>query len=434
MCPTVTIIVPIYNAEKTLRRCVDSVLNQEYSDFELLLVNDGSQDSSGDICREYEKADSRIHLIDKPNTGVSDSRNMAISMARGTYLQFLDSDDWITPNATRLFVETAEKYHCDMVISDFYRVSGERVSPKGDIDEDCVLTLEEFAAHMIENPADFYYGVLWNKLYRRDIIENNRLRMNDEISWCEDFMFNLEYMRHCNVFFALKVPVYYYVKTKGSLASQGGNISKAIKMKLMVFDYYNNFYKHILTEEDYEKNQLQVYRFLVDAASDGAVPPSILPGTKKLGEERSRALSATLSGEGIQNEQYRSRKLLDYYLEPLALKNGLSLEEIRLIFNLAQPHCSTTLKELADFTQMTPRHLSSLLQRLSRKSLLKAESRRGGRKLSITFLPAGEIILDELAQVQSNYENACFDGFTEDELIRYGCLTDKIKQNILKIL
>lgn len=247
-------------------------------------------------------------------------------------------------------------------------------------------------------------------------------------------MFNLEYMRHCNVFFALKVPVYYYVKTKGSLASQGGNISKAIKMKLMVFDYYNNFYKHILTEEDYEKNQLQVYRFLVDAASDGAVPPSILPGTKKLGEERSRALSATLSGEGIQNEQYRSRKLLDYYLEPLALKNGLSLEEIRLIFNLAQPHCSTTLKELADFTQMTPRHLSSLLQRLSRKSLLKAESRRGGRKLSITFLPAGEIILDELAQVQSNYENACFDGFTEDELIRYGCLTDKIKQNILKIL
>ena len=434
MCPTVTIIVPIYNAEKTLRRCVDSVLNQEYSDFELLLVNDGSQDSSGDICREYEKADSRIHLIDKPNTGVYDSRNMAISMARGTYLQFLDSDDWITPNATRLFVETAEKYHCDMVISDFYRVSGERVSPKGDIDEDCVLTLEEFAAHMIENPADFYYGVLWNKLYRRDIIENNRLRMNDEISWCEDFMFNLEYMRHCNVFFALKVPVYYYVKTKGSLASQGGNISKAIKMKLMVFDYYNNFYKHILTEEDYEKNQLQVYRFLVDAASDGAVPPSILPGTKKLGEERSRALSATLSGEGIQNEQYRSRKLLDYYLEPLALKNGLSLEEIRLIFNLAQPHCSTTLKELADFTQMTPRHLSSLLQRLSRKSLLKAESRRGGRKLSITFLPAGEIILDELAQVQSNYENACFDGFTEDELIRYGCLTDKIKQNILKIL
>ena len=244
MCPMVTIIVPVYNAEKTLRRCIDSVLDQEFSDFELLLVNDGSKDSSGSICQEYAQKDSRIRLLDKPNTGVSDSRNQAISLARGTYLQFLDSDDWITPNATKLFVEAAEKYHCDMVISDFYRVSGERVSPKGDIDEDCVLTLEEFASHMIENPADFYYGVLWNKLYRRDIIEKHQLRMNNEISWCEDFMFNLEYMRYCNVFFALKVPVYYYVKTKGSLASQGGNISKAIKMKLMVFDYYNNFYKH----------------------------------------------------------------------------------------------------------------------------------------------------------------------------------------------
>lgn len=321
-----------------------------------------------------------------------------------------------------------------MVISDFYRVSGERVSPKGDIDEDCVLTLEEFASHMIENPADFYYGVLWNKLYRRDIIENHQLRMDTEISWCEDFMFNLEYMRYCNVFFALKVPVYYYVKTKGSLASQGGNISKAIKMKLMVFEYYNNFYKHVFTEEDYEKNQLQVYRFLLDAASDGSVPPSILPGTKKLGEERSRAITATLSGEGIQNEQYRSRKLLDYYLEPLAQKNNLTLEEIRLMFDLAQPHCSTTLKELADFTQMTPRHLSGLLQKLTRKALLKAESHRGGRNLSLSFLPAGEMLREDLAQVQSNYEKACFDGFTEDELVQYGCLADKIKQNILKRL
>ena len=263
MYPMVTIIVPVYNAEKTLRRCIDSVLDQEFSDFELLLVNDGSKDSSGSICREYAQKDSRIRLLDKPNTGVSDSRNQAISLAKGTYLQFLDSDDWITPNATKLFVETAEKYHCDMVISDFYRVSGERVSPKGDIDEDCVLTLEEFASHMIENPADFYYGVLWNKLYRRDIIENHQLRMDTEISWCEDFMFNLEYMRYCNVFFALKVPVYYYVKTKGSLASQGGNISKAIKMKLMVFEYYNNFYKHVFTEEDYEKNQLQVFCWML---------------------------------------------------------------------------------------------------------------------------------------------------------------------------
>lgn len=148
-----------------------------------------------------------------------------------------------------------------MVISDFYRVVGERLSPKGDIEEEGVLTREEFAAHMMENPADFYYGVLWNKLYRRDIVEEHKLRMDTDISWCEDFMFNLEYIRYAKVFYALHAPIYYYVKRKGSLASQGINISKTVKMKLNVFEYYNNFYKHVLEEEDYEKNRLQVYRF-----------------------------------------------------------------------------------------------------------------------------------------------------------------------------
>ena len=196
MNPTVSIIVPVYNAEKTLPRCIDSILGQEYTDFELLLIDDGSSDSSGEICDRYAAQDSRIRVTHKPNSGVSDSRNIALDQACGTYLQFLDSDDWITPNATGLFVEYAQRYHCDMVISYFYRVVGERVSRKGDIEDDCVLTQEEFAAHMMENPADFYYGVLWNKLYRRDLVEKYHLRMNPKINWCEDFMFNLEYIRH----------------------------------------------------------------------------------------------------------------------------------------------------------------------------------------------------------------------------------------------
>lgn len=145
MRPMVSIIVPVYNAEQYLRRCVDSILNQEYTDFEVFLVNDGSTDSSGDICEEYGNKDTRVNVIQKENTGVSDSRNLALDRARGKYLQFLDSDDWITPDATRLFVRAAEEYGCDMVISDFYRVVGERLSPKGDIEEEGVLTQEEFA-------------------------------------------------------------------------------------------------------------------------------------------------------------------------------------------------------------------------------------------------------------------------------------------------
>lgn len=163
------------------------------------------------------------------------------------------------------------------------------MSHKGDIDENEVFGREEFAAHMIENPADFYYGVLWNKLYRRELVEAYRLRMDTAIHWCEDFMFNLEYIRHAKRFYALQVPIYYYVKTKGSLVSQGMSISKMIKMKSMVFEYYNEFYKDVLTEEDYEKNRLQVYRFLVDASGDGIVPLSVFPERK--GSERSGAVS-----------------------------------------------------------------------------------------------------------------------------------------------
>src|SRR5699024_9823845 len=145
---------------------------------------------------EYAAQDERIRVIHKKNSGVSDTRNRAMRLARGTYLQFVDSDDWLTPDATRLLVRTAQEQDCDMVISDFYRVVGERVSHKGDIEEDRVMSREEFASCMMENPADFYYGVLWNKLCRRDLVEDHHLRMDVDISWCEDFMFNLEYIRY----------------------------------------------------------------------------------------------------------------------------------------------------------------------------------------------------------------------------------------------
>ena len=434
MNPTVSIIVPVYNAEATISRCIESIINQEYRDFELLLIDDGSTDSSGTICDRYAAEDSRIRLIHKENTGVSETRNMALDLACGTYLQFLDSDDWITPNATRLFVEEAERYHCDMVISDFYRVVGKRVAHKGDIDDDCVLTQEEFSAHMLQNPADFYYGVLWNKLYRRDIVEKYHLRMNPEISWCEDFMFNLEYIRHAEVFYALQVPVYYYVKTKGSLASQGMSISKTIKMKLMVFEYYNNFYKHVLDEEDYEKSRLQVYRFLVDAAGDGAVPPSFFSGSKKLGEERNSVSQEVVAGEGILMDDYRDRKLLDYYLESIAQKNNLTLGEVRLLLCLSQLRHIGTRKEIADFAGITVRSLSLLLQRLSLKNMLKYEENRTTKELKITFLPLASPIQNEIAAAQSNFEQAKYAGFTEDELIQYAALTEKIKNNIQKIL
>lgn len=465
MKPTVSIIVPVYNAEKYLRRCIDSILNQEYTDFELLLANDGSKDSSGAICDEYAAKDSRIHVIHKENTGVSDTRNTAICQAQGTYLQFLDSDDWITPDATKLLVRAATEYHCDMVISDFYRVVGERVSHKGDIEDDGVLSREEFAAHMMENPADFYYGVLWNKLYRRALIEKYKLRMDTSINWCEDFLFNLEYILHAEVFYALQAPIYYYVKTKGSLASQGLSISKTIKMKFMVFEYYNEFFKNVYDEKDYEKKRLSVYRFFVDAAGDGSVPPTILPGAKKLGDERNIVCSEAISGEGILMEIYRNRKLLERYLETVALRNDLSLNEVTLLLYLSQTHAITNRKELADFTGMSRNSLALTLQKLSSRDLIKMtevrdsrskashnkhtdtstqeeaephtalSKRKGtGKYLRIELLPAAIDMLPDLATAQKDFDAVRYHGFTEEELVQYTRLSEKIKENTGRVL
>ena len=429
MTPTVTIIIPIYNAEAGLRRCVDSVLNQRFTDFELLLVDDGSQDASGSICEEYGKKDPRVQVIHKENTGVSDTRNLGIQRARGEFIQFLDSDDWITPDATSLMVRAAQESGCGMVITDFYRVIGDRVSHKGDIEKDGVLTLEEFAGFMMENPADFYYGVLWNKLFRRELIERYALAMDKTISWCEDFMFNLEYLRHTERIYALRVPVYYYVKTKGSLVSQGLSLAKTIRMKRMVFEYYHDFYKAVLTEEDYEKNRLLVYRFLQDAAGDGAVPPSIFSGSRKLGDERSSVSHEALDGDSVLLDAYRDRKLLEHCLDPAAIKNGLTLAEISLLIYFGQKPRVDTLKELADITNMSRSRLAVAMQKLSMKELIRVEN-----QVEVVLLPASEPVLADLEAAQKDYETVKYSGFTEEELIQYAYLNNRIKENINHIL
>lgn len=437
MQPTVSIIVPVYNAEKTLERCVDSILNQSYEDFELFLVDDGSTDGSGALCDACAARDRRVQVFHQENAGVSAARNLALDHAGGEYLQFLDSDDWITPDATVSLVRSAREHQCDLVIADFYRVCGERVSHKGDIDEDAVLSREEYAAHMMENPADFYYGVLWNKLYRRDIVAAHHLRMDPEISWCEDFMFNLEYIRHAQRFYALQVPIYYYVKTKGSLASQSLSITKTVRMKLTVFEYYHQFFKTVLDEEEYEKSRLKVYRFLVDAAGDGGVPPTILPGATKLGNERLQVCPELLDGRSLLHDAFRRRKLLDRFLETVALKHDLSLAEVRLLLYLRQVDFPADRRTLADFAGVSRSAFTVLSQRLAAKDLVRLEDVRSKdetKRVRVTFPPQCRPVLSDLAQALADCRRAAEAGFTTEECGQYRLLSGKLQESIRRAL
>ena len=430
--PEVSIIVPIYNAEKSIARCIDSILSQEYTDFELILCDDGSTDKSGQIIDEYREKDERIRVLHKENTGVSDTRNQGIAVAKGKYIQFLDADDWITVDATKLLVRTMKEGGCDLVISDFYRVIGDRISHKGDIDADGILTQEEFAEYMMVNPADFYYGVLWNKLYKREIIEKYHLKMDESVSWCEDFLFNLEYLLHTKRIAALQVPIYYYMKTEGSLATQGINLSKTIKMKISVFEYYNDFYKHVYEEEDYEKRRLGVYRFLIDTATDGFVMPQIFKKTKKLGEERISSYTYENLPVNVFTLHYKQRKLLEQYLEAVALRYDLEVQDIMLLSFIPEKPMKVSRKELADYTGYSVRTVSKILQKLTLKKVIDITSH--GKKAEIRIMQEYLSLYTELEYVKRDYDTVRFEGFADDEIEECRRFQERINDNVGRIL
>ena len=268
--PLVTLIVPVYNVASFLQNALDSISAQSFRNFEVILLNDGSTDASPDICRAQVRADSRFHLIDKVNTGVSDSRNRALDQARGKYIQFLDADDWLTTDAVETLLHTAESTGADLVLSHFYRVAGTRMAQRGHIKKQRILTRREFAEEMMKAPANYYYGVLWNKLYRRSIIEAHRLRFPADVSWCEDFLFNLNYIEQVRLVAAVPKPTYYYRKREDSLVNANASLRRAVVMKRSTFDYYKELYQKL---DLYEEQKGRVYSYLLSAAVDGAVGP-----------------------------------------------------------------------------------------------------------------------------------------------------------------
>lgn len=170
----ISVIVPVYKVEAFLRRCVDSILAQTYADFELILVDDGSPDNSGAICEEYAAKDSRIHVLHRPNGGLSAARNTGIDWvfanSNSRWLAFVDSDDWVHPNYLRLLLKAAEQENCLISSCGFFRSGGEAIPEDM---EESIFAMEA---------EDYYCGechegvtaVAWNKLYHRSLFENLR--------------------------------------------------------------------------------------------------------------------------------------------------------------------------------------------------------------------------------------------------------------------
>ena len=207
----ISIVIPVYNAEKKLSRCISSVLNQKYSNIEIVLIDDGSKDNSLIIANEWKKKDSRIKVISKENGGVSSARNKGIANSKGDYIMFVDADDWVSDNYCNDMIRAAQKYKADIVICGFV-----------DIFDDSKIVHTALYDSSLYNKTGKYKEVCMdliktgmsnspcNKLFRKCKIQDF---FNEERSMGEDLEFNLKYIEKVNEVVCINENLYFYDKT-----------------------------------------------------------------------------------------------------------------------------------------------------------------------------------------------------------------------------
>ena len=219
----ISIVIPIYNVQDYLNRCVESVLKQTYSRLEIILVDDGSTDSSGEICDSLQGTDDRIVVVHKKNGGLSDARNAGIEISTGKYLFFLDADDYLASNAIELMHSRIIAEKADLVICNFTWTNskGEKFC-REDIICDEVLNRDELQGKLV-HAENFYYVVAWNKLYDKKLFDGLRFAFG---KIHEDEFIVHHIFGRCNKAASIVDVLYYYIKTDNSITSTNTNIKR----------------------------------------------------------------------------------------------------------------------------------------------------------------------------------------------------------------
>lgn len=245
--PAISVIVPVYNAEKYLHRCIDSILAQSFTDFELLLINDGSRDKSGKICDEYALKDSRIRVFHKENEGASSARNLGLDNICGEWITFVDSDDWIDAELYEKMLVSALTTDSDIV------VCGVKIED----DDKCLSRLEcpqSYASkaslsnlHMIEGPI---YSSLWNKLIKKSLFKNYNIRFEPRLRMWDDLYVILR-IRYFNPKINVIENIYYhYIMTDSPSITKSGMSSK-VSSQLLCASLLSTFLKSHKMQQRY---------------------------------------------------------------------------------------------------------------------------------------------------------------------------------------
>lgn len=229
----VSIIVPIYNSEKTIKKCLDSVLVQTYRNIEIICVNDGSTDNSLNLLKEYSKKDNRIKVIVKSNGGVSSARNVGIKSAKGEYISFADSDDWLEKNMIEELVNVMESKNVDIVRCNYYKDEdkkapsfNEEINDKKIVGEKIINCLEK----IVKGEISTYVHCL---ILKKEIIDKTNL-FDEEICLMEDALFYIDLLSKCKSIYFFDKPLYHYRTNLESCTRNRKNYIKNINNLILV--------------------------------------------------------------------------------------------------------------------------------------------------------------------------------------------------------
>ena len=257
--PKISIIIPVYNVQEYLNSCIDSILNQSFTDFELILIDDGSTDGSGDICNDYQGKDFRIRVIHQSNLGVSSARNRGIDEAKGEYICFIDSDDLLR-----------DTYLDDFGISEHIPVDTIYIQGVNDLVNGTITRNEHLSFSdnyfvpalntEIEKIGLFHNGYIYNKLYNKSLIDKYYIRFNPELNKNEDHIFNLDYFMYIKYIQVSSQASYIYRHRSDSLRRKQHPYSQCELILRLLYQNSNRLITKFFICGDYE-NKLHLFSY-----------------------------------------------------------------------------------------------------------------------------------------------------------------------------
>lgn len=325
----VSIIIPVYNAEAYLRQCIESVANQTYKEVEIILINDGSTDESGEICNRYAEKDQRIIVIHKENGGVSSARNEGLKRSTGHYIMFVDSDDWINNDTIGTLISIQNKNEYEIIMFGSYRENllldqiEEIRDEKGHFN-----AKDEIRSILPILIKDEKINALWNKMYKANIIKDNDIRFEESLNIAEDVLFNYQVFLNIKSFYTLNQSFYHYMIRDVESLTKRYNPEK---YEMLMF--VNNYIQNELMKNSNYKEALQasqhiriknIYSCLLDLFS------KYYPMSKK---KKLRYIDTIIKNEDNEYSYYSDEALYKILKIILNTKNKILIYTVTYILS-----------------------------------------------------------------------------------------------------